>query len=57
MPYQAEQITSFNVSLLNFTTANQTIGGKNVTVTIPFATVTVVPYLDNGFYRLVLNTS
>jgi hypothetical protein len=28
-----------------------------VLVQVPFATVSVVPFFDNGFYRLILNTS
>ncbi len=58
-PYLAEQILTFNLTINNQTFSNQTINGKNVTVAKPFDTVniTILPFLNDAFYRVLLNSS
>lgn len=58
-PYLAEQVLNFSLELRNMSVRFVNISGKNTSVPVPLDTVriTVLPYMNEAFYRVLINAS
>jgi hypothetical protein len=55
-PYLAEQVLNFTLELRNTSIKYVNISGKNTSVPVPLDTVkiTIIPYMNEAFYRVLI---